>query len=61
MGTPSTETLAQKVRPHLTADFDQFDDDELDVVIRAILDSFHEEVRKMVDRVPYNPHFYIKV
>jgi hypothetical protein len=61
MRKTSGQTLAHKLRPLLTPDFDQFDDEELEIVIGIMMDTLAKEVRKNCEEVPVNPHLYIKV
>jgi hypothetical protein len=52
----SGQTLAQKLRPLLTPDFDQFDDEELEIVVGIMMDTLAKEERKIGEQVPVNPN-----
>lgn len=57
----TSETLAQQLRPHLASEFDTLDDEELEIVVNIIWQSFAEEVRKLTTDISYDPSRFFRV
>lgn len=61
MSKTSDQMLAQKLRPLLTPDFDQFEDDEFEIIIGIMVDTLSEEARKASKQTSIETNLYIRV
>lgn len=54
-------SFIEEMRRALNADPGDYTDEEVEMIVRIIMDEFHKAVREWEPKVPYDPNIFIEV